>query len=69
MILFIPVLKKLWKQCELWDGTYTITDLFDIVEAIIIENKNKQLIMDNEMSKLNSELDKMKSNMSNVNIR
>ncbi len=32
--LFTPVLRGLWRQCELWDGTYTLDDLLDIHEAL-----------------------------------
>ena len=68
MILYIPVLKRLWKQHELWDGTYTITDLFDITEALLIKSKNQQLMFDSEMSKINSELDKVKTSIPSVKI-
>lgn len=68
MILYIPVLKRLWKQHELWDGTYTITDLFDITEALLIKSKNQQLMFDSEMSKINSELDKVKTSVPNVKL-
>ena len=30
----------MWKQHELWDGTYTLDDLLDIVELIRIQNEN-----------------------------
>lgn len=68
MILYIPVLKRLWKQHELWDGTYTITDLFDITEALLIKSKNQQLMFDSEMSKINSELDKVKTSIPSAKI-
>jgi len=28
--LFLPVSAGMWKQHELWDGTYTLDDLLDI---------------------------------------
>jgi len=35
-----------WRQHELWDGTYTISDLLDIVEALMIKEENQQRIAD-----------------------
>jgi hypothetical protein len=32
----------LWKQHELWDGTYNIDDLFDIVEVLIVKAENER---------------------------
>ena len=32
--LYVPVLAGLWQQHELWDGTYTLNDLLDIVEVL-----------------------------------
>ena len=37
---FLPVAAGLWRQHELWDGTYTLDDLLDIVELIRIQNEN-----------------------------
>ena len=31
----------LWRQHELWDGTYTLDDLLDIVELIRVKNENQ----------------------------
>lgn len=31
-----------WKQHELWDGTYTLDDLMDAHEMLIVENENKR---------------------------
>ena len=31
----------LWKQHELWDGTYTLDDLLDIVELIRVRRENE----------------------------
>ena len=33
---FLPVMAGYWKQHEMWDGTYTIDDLLDIVEVIAV---------------------------------
>ncbi len=30
-----------WKQHELWDGTYTLDDLLDIVEMIRVKQENE----------------------------
>ena len=39
---FLPVTAGLWKQHELWDGTYTLDDLLDAVEAIRVRRENEQ---------------------------
>ena len=39
--LFLPVSLGLWKQHELWDGTYTLDDLLDIIEMIRIRRENE----------------------------
>ena len=31
----------MWKQHELWDGTYTLDDLLDIVELIRARRENE----------------------------
>ena len=31
----------MWKQHELWDGTYTLDDLLDIVELIRVRRANE----------------------------
>ena len=41
MYLYNPVLNRMWKQLELWDGTYTIVDLFDINEALQAKSINQ----------------------------
>ena len=38
--LFLPVSAGLWKQHELWDGTYTLDDLLDAVELIQVKKEN-----------------------------
>ena len=35
--LFMPVAAGFWKQHELWDGTYTLDDLLDITEVILVQ--------------------------------
>jgi len=32
----------LWRQHELWDGTYTLDDLLDIVELIQVTRENQR---------------------------
>jgi hypothetical protein len=39
--LFTPVISGQWKQRELWDGTYTLSDLLDIHEVITVKNENE----------------------------
>ena len=41
-ILFVPVLEGYWRQCELWDGTYTFDDLLDILEVIDVKHENER---------------------------
>lgn len=36
----------MWKQHELWDGTYTFNDWLDIVEIIEVKFENEQRQMD-----------------------
>ena len=40
--LFLPVSAGYWKQHELWDGTYTLDDLLDIVELIRVRRENER---------------------------
>jgi len=39
--LFLPVSTGHWQQHELWDGTYTLDDLLDIVEMIRVKRENE----------------------------
>ena len=39
--LFLPVSAGMWQQHELWDGTYTLDDLLDIVELIRVKHENE----------------------------
>jgi hypothetical protein len=41
-LLYIPVLAGLWKQHETCDGTYTLDDLLDIVEALSVKAENER---------------------------
>ena len=44
--IFLPVMKGMWKQHELWDGTYTFKDLLDIREVILIEAENNRRVQE-----------------------
>ena len=37
----MPVAAGHWRQHELWDGTYTLDDLLDIVELIRVRRENE----------------------------
>ena len=39
--LYLPVAAGIWRQHELWDGTYTLDDLLDIVELIRVKRENE----------------------------
>ena len=39
--LFLPVAAGIWKQHELWDGTYTLDDLLDAIELIQVTRENE----------------------------
>ncbi len=39
--LFLPVSAGYWKQHELWDGTYNLDDLLDVVEMIRVKRENE----------------------------
>ena len=39
--LFLPVAAGMWKQHELWDGTYTLDDLLDAAELIQVRWETK----------------------------
>ena len=44
--LFMPVASGLWRQHELWDGTYTLDDLLDAVELIRVRRENDYRAME-----------------------
>ena len=39
---FLPVTAGMWRQHELWDGTYTLDDLLDAVEVIRVRWENER---------------------------
>ena len=41
-VLFLPVAAGLWQQHELWDGTYTLNDLLDILEVLQVRQENNR---------------------------
>ena len=41
-MLYAPVLAGYWKQHEIWDGTYTLDDLLDITEVMIVKNEHER---------------------------
>ena len=41
-LAFLPVAAGFWRQHELWDGTYTLDDLLDILELIQVSRENKR---------------------------
>lgn len=38
----MPVSAGMWRQHELWDGTYNINDLYDIVEMLTVRSENER---------------------------
>ena len=44
--LFLPVAAGMWKQHELWDGTYTLDDLLDAIELIQVTRENESRAYD-----------------------
>jgi len=40
-LLFPPVAQGYWRRHGLWDGTYTLDDLPDIVELIRVRRENE----------------------------
>lgn len=45
-VLFLPVAAGLWQQHELWDGTYTLNDLLDILEVLQVREENNRRSME-----------------------
>ena len=41
-LAFLPVAVGMWRQHELWDGTYTLDDLLDAVELIQVTAENQR---------------------------
>ena len=44
--MFLPVSAGMWKQHELWDGTYTLDDLLDAAELIRVRRENEKRAAD-----------------------
>ena len=42
---FLPVASGYWRQHEMWDGTYTLDDLMDIVEMMQVTAENQRRAM------------------------
>ena len=42
----MPVAAGMWRQHELWDRTYTLDDLLDIVELIRVRRINEARAME-----------------------
>lgn len=40
--MFAPVAAGDWKQHEIWDGTYSLDDLYDWHEMSAVKEENKQ---------------------------
>ena len=40
--LFAPVVNGMWQQHEVWDGTYTLTDLLDAHEMMLVRAENER---------------------------
>lgn len=32
----------MWRQCEVWDGTYTLDDLLDAHEILAVTHENER---------------------------
>ena len=41
-LAFVPVAAGMWRQHEMWDGTYTLDDLLDIIELIRVTRENER---------------------------
>lgn len=51
--MWLPIQKGLWKQHELWDGTYTVSDWLDIIEKIPEFAKDKTQLLEAILGKFN----------------
>lgn len=40
--MYAPVIAGMWQQHELWDGTYTLTDLLDAHEMMLVKQENQR---------------------------
>lgn len=52
--LFAPVVDGMWRQHELWDGTYSLEDLLDAHEVMTVRAENERRAR--EQAKLESEM-------------
>lgn len=41
-LLWRPVAAGLWRQHELWDGTYDVQDLADVLEFLEVQEENRR---------------------------
>lgn len=41
-VLFLPVALGYWQQHELWDGTYTLDDLMDLLDVIAAVRRGRE---------------------------
>ena len=44
--IYLPVMAGMWRQHEVWDGTYTLDDLLDAVEMIRVRRENEARALD-----------------------
>ena len=49
-LAFLPVAAGLWRQHEMWDGTYTLDDLLDAAELIQVRQENQRRMMESGVS-------------------
>ena len=38
----VPVMAGIWRQHEMWDGTYDVDDLLDAHEMLAVQEENKR---------------------------
>ncbi len=48
---FAPVNAGCWQQHELWDGTYCLDDLWDVLEMLTVRAENEKRARDAMMKK------------------
>lgn len=51
MFLYNLVIQGYWKQHELWDGTYVLTDVIDLLEALGIKAETERIVYEYEKEK------------------
>lgn len=52
--LYTPVVAGMWRQHEVWDGTYSLGDLLDAHEMLMVRNENER--RQREQAELNRQL-------------